>query len=122
MSANFSVKSWQPLPSFQLDSYASGGSGKAAAIAQNVPLLADTVEVAVEAVDHDNMHSEHVLPWLEAAGRDVPLKDEHESVSHGRAVKPSKGARILPILINDIPCTGLGHSPPLGAYPEALWR
>lgn len=44
-----------------------------AAIVRNVPLLADTVEVAVEAVDHDSMHTEHVMPWLEAAGRDIPL-------------------------------------------------
>lgn len=98
------------------------GTGKAAAIAQNVPLLADTMEVAVKAVDHDNMHSEHVLPWLKAAGRDVPLEDEDETVSLYLGVKRPKVARMLEFFINDIPCIELGRSPPLGAYPEALWR
>lgn len=60
-----------------------GWIGKAVAIAQDVPLLADTVEVAVETVDHDSMHSEHVVPWLEAAGREVPLEEKNEYVSHG---------------------------------------
>jgi hypothetical protein len=48
------------------------------AIARNVPLLTDTHEVSVETVGHDGVHAEHVLPWLETAGGDVPLAIERE--------------------------------------------
>jgi len=50
------------------------------AIAPNVPLLTDTLEVSVESVNHDSVHAEHVLPWLEAAGGEVPLEIERVSI------------------------------------------
>ena len=40
---------------------------------RNVPLLTDTVEVFVETVGHDDVHANHVVGGLEAAGRNVPL-------------------------------------------------
>lgn len=40
---------------------------------RNVPLLTGTVEVLVETVGHDDVHANHVVGGLEAAGRDVPL-------------------------------------------------
>lgn len=62
------------------------GRKKGGATARNVPLLADTVEVAVEAIGHDNVHAEHVLPWLEAAGRDIPLRNEWKGLATESAV------------------------------------
>lgn len=47
--------------------------GKEPVAGRNVPLLTDTVEVLVETVGHDNMHANHVVGGLEAAGGDVSL-------------------------------------------------
>lgn len=61
------------------------------AIARNVPLFTNTLEISVETVGHYGVHTEHVLPWLETAGRDIPLEIEREQVSHELLCGGSEG-------------------------------
>lgn len=47
--------------------------GKEPVAGRNEPLLTDTVEVLVETVGHNNVHANHVVGGLEAAGGNVSL-------------------------------------------------
>jgi len=76
-------QTWVPktaLPSCNCE--ISGSSELGASVhAQNVPLLANTVEVLVEAVGHDHVHADHIVKGLEATGRNVPLEMESSRIS-----------------------------------------
>jgi hypothetical protein len=76
-------QTWVPktaLPSCNCEVSGSSELGTSAH-AQNVPLLANTVEVLVEAVGHDHVHADHIVKGLEATGRNVPLEMESSRVS-----------------------------------------
>jgi hypothetical protein len=76
-------------------------------------LFADTVEELVVAVGHEEVHSNEVVNGSEAAGREVALR-------FGLVRCVNWVFALGNFAIGDLPCTGQAHSPPMGAYPEAL--
>lgn len=89
---------------------------------ENVPLLAGTLHVLISTPDHDQVHAGHIDPWLETASGDIPLEIGRQSVSiiccGMRAGLPGSALHLM-WQFENLPCTELGRSPQLGAYPEA---
>lgn len=59
----------------QLQGFGSGRSDRRELlIAQDIPLLASTLEVLIGSPDHNQVHTGHVDPWLETASGEIPLE------------------------------------------------